>query len=73
MAISGRQREEFEKELEAYVGLDIGVEDVGRNPVNSAMIRLWCEAMGDECGAYVDAEAAAQSIHAGLVAPPTML
>lgn len=73
MAISGKEREEFEAKLEAYVGIDIGIEDVGRNPVNEAMIRTWCEAMGDECSAYLDAQAAEQSAHGGLVAPPTML
>ena len=39
MAISGKEREDFEKKLEAYVGIDIGLEDVGRNPVNEAMVR----------------------------------
>lgn len=73
MAISGKEREDFEKKLEAYVGIDIGLEDVGRNPVNEAMVRQWCEAMGDELGAYTDAAAAEQSVHQGLVAPPTML
>lgn len=73
MAISGKEREDFEKKLEAYVGIDIGIEDVGRNPVNEAMVRQWCEAMGDQLGAYTDVEAAEESVHGGLVAPPTML
>ncbi|MDE0886988.1 MAG: OB-fold domain-containing protein [Myxococcota bacterium] len=73
MAISGTEREEFEKQLEAYVGLDIGLEDRGRDPVNAAMVRHWCEAMGDACGAYTDAAEAAASVHGELVAPPTML
>jgi uncharacterized OB-fold protein len=73
MAISGKEREAFEKQLEAYVGLDIGLEDRGRDPVNAAMVRHWCEAMGDACGAYTDAAAAADSVHGELVAPPSML
>jgi len=73
MAISGTEREGFEKELEAYVGLDIGLEDRGRDPVNAAMVRHWCEAMGDACGAYTDSAEAAASVHGELVAPPTML
>ncbi len=73
MAISGTEREEFEKQLEAYVGLDIGLEDRGRDPVNVAMVRHWCEAMGDGCGAYTDPAQAAASVHGELVAPPTML
>ena len=66
MAISGTEREGFEKELEAYVGLDIGLEDRGRDPVNAAMVRHWCEAMGDACGAYTDSAEAAASVHGGL-------
>ena len=73
MAISGKERETFEKELEAYVGLDIGLEDRGRDAVNAAMVRHWCEAMGDANGAYSDPEQAAASVHGELVAPPTML
>ncbi len=73
MSLSGKEREEFEKKLEAYVGIDIGVEDVARDEVNQAMIRHWCEAMGDRCGAYADVEAAARSVHGEIVAPPAML
>ena len=73
MAMTDREREEFEKSLEAYVGLDIGVEDRGRDSVNAAMVRHWCEAMGDECAAYTDSDKAAQSSHGEQVAPPTML
>jgi uncharacterized OB-fold protein/acyl dehydratase len=73
MSLSGSEREAFEGRLEAYVGIDIGVEDESRDPVNQAMIRHWCEAMGDRCGAYTDVEAAAKSTHGSIVAPPTML
>jgi uncharacterized OB-fold protein/acyl dehydratase len=73
MSLSGREREEFEKQLEAYVGVELGIEEIGRNPVNQAMIRTWCEAMGDDNPVYVDADAAADSIHGEVVAPPTML
>ena len=73
MAISGREREAFEKQLEAYVGLDIGVEDRSRDPVDRAMIRHWCEAMGDRNPIYTDPAAAAASRHGGIVAPPAML
>ena len=73
MAMTDREREEFEKSLEVYVGLDIGVEDRGRDSVNVAMVRHWCEAMGDECAAYTDPDKAAQSLHGEQVAPPTML
>ena len=73
MAISGKERDAFEKKLEAYVGLDIGVEDQSRNPINEAMIRQWCEAMGDENPIYLDTERAGDSAHGGIVAPPAML
>ena len=73
MAISGKERDAFEKKLEAYVGIDIGIEDQSRNPINEAMIRQWCEAMGDENPIYLDAERAGGSAHGGIVAPPAML
>jgi uncharacterized protein len=43
-----------------------------RDPVNLPMIRNWAEAMGDASPVYTDAEAAARSVHGGLVAPPAM-
>lgn len=73
MAISGRAREDFEKQLEAYVGIDIGIVDAGRDAVNQAMIRHWCEAMGDRNPVYTDPASAAGSIHGQVVAPPAML
>ncbi len=44
-----------------------------RDPVNRPMIHHWCDAIGDTNPIYVDEELAAQSVHEGLVAPPTML
>ena len=44
-----------------------------RDPVNRPMIHHWCDAIGDTNPSYVDEELAAQSVHGGLVAPPTML
>jgi acyl dehydratase len=44
-----------------------------RDPVNRPMIHHWCDAIGDFNPIYVDEELAAQSIHGGIVAPPTML
>jgi uncharacterized OB-fold protein/acyl dehydratase len=37
------------------------------------MIRHWAEAMGDTNPVYTDPEAAAASVHGGIVAPPSML
>ncbi len=44
-----------------------------RDPVNLPMIRHWCDAIGDLNPVYTDEEAAAESLHGGVVAPPTML
>ena len=41
--------------------------------VNGQMIRHWCAAMGDSNPVYQDAEAAKNSIHGGIVAPPAMM
>jgi uncharacterized OB-fold protein/acyl dehydratase len=73
MSLQGKDREEFEKKLEPYVGIEIGIQEIGRDQVNQAMIRHWCEALGDELPVYTDAEAAAKSVHGEIVAPPTML
>jgi len=44
-----------------------------RDPVNRPMIHHWCDAIGDSNPVYTDEEAARQSVHGGIVAPPTML
>ena len=54
----------------------LGVPSTGppaRDPVNPAMIRHWCDAVGDRNPVYTDPERARHSVHGGLVAPPTML
>jgi uncharacterized OB-fold protein/acyl dehydratase len=73
MALQGREREEFERKLEPYVGIEIGVQEIGRDQVNQAMIRHWCEALDNRLPIYSDPEAAKESIHGEIVAPPTML
>jgi uncharacterized protein len=45
----------------------------GRDPVNLPMIRNWIEAIGDASAVYTDADVAAASVHAALVAPPAMI
>lgn len=44
-----------------------------RDPVNRPQIHHWCDAVGDTNPVYLDEELAAQSVHGGIVAPPTML
>jgi uncharacterized protein len=60
-------------ELQKFVGLEIGDPTPAPDEVNVPMIRHWCEAIGDDNPVYLDAEAAAASVHGGIVAPPTML
>ena len=67
------QKRELEAKMQDFVGCEIGPPDVGRDAVNEAMVRQWCDAIGDENPIYTDAEQAAKSVHGGLVAPPTML
>jgi uncharacterized protein len=64
---------EFYEKLKTYVGREVGDAMAGPDDVNVAMIRHWCEAMGDTNPIYTDPEAAAHSVHGGIVAPPTML
>ncbi len=70
---SQANKEEFEKTLQTFVGLTIGEPDTARDAVNESMIRHWCDAMGDENPVYTDADAAAASVHGGIVAPPSMM
>jgi len=60
------------EQLRAMVGA-VNVPDVARDPVNQAMIRHWCDAMGDGNPVYTDPDLAARSVHGGIVAPPAML
>jgi 3-oxo-4,17-pregnadiene-20-carboxyl-CoA hydratase alpha subunit len=59
--------------LRSFVGRTSGEPLIGRDPVNEAQIRQWCDAIDDRNPIYTDEEAAAKSAHGGLVAPPTML
>jgi uncharacterized OB-fold protein/acyl dehydratase len=59
--------------LRAYVGGPAKPASVARDAVNQAMIRHWCDALGDTNPVYTDAAVAGRSVHGGIVAPPTML
>ena len=63
----------FLERLRAWTGVDSPQIRVGLDPVNAAMIRHWCEAVGDQNPVYTDPEQAARTVHGGIVAPPTML
>ena len=73
MSEIARKKAEFEVRLQEYVGLKEGPPYVGPDLVNEPMIRHWCEVLGDENPAYLDPAAAKESVHAGIVAPPTMM
>jgi uncharacterized OB-fold protein/acyl dehydratase len=59
--------------LRAFEGRTVGPPTPGPDEVNQPMIRHWCEAVGDKNPVYTDPDAAAASVHKGIVAPPTML
>lgn len=61
------------RRLAAHVGRAPEGGGVARDPVNAAMIRHWCDAMGDTNPIYLEHEAARVAGHPGVVAPPTML
>lgn len=64
---------EFEAALQQFVGCEVGPPHAAPDEVNVPMVRHWCEAIGDDNPVYLDAAAAAASVHGQLVAPPTML
>jgi uncharacterized OB-fold protein/acyl dehydratase len=61
------------EQLKAFEGRELGSAEAGPDPVNQPMIRHWVEAIGDDNPVYTDADAAAASVHGGIVAPPVML
>ena len=61
------------EQLKAFEGREVGPAELGPDPVNQPMIRHWVEAIGDDNPVYTDADAAAASVHGGIVAPPVML
>lgn len=65
--------EDLITQLKAYEGRQVGDPAPAPDPVNQPMIRHWVEAVGDELPIYTDPEAAAASVHGGIVAPPVML
>ena len=71
--MSKLSKEDLEKKLATYAGLEIGPAEEAMEPVNESMIFHWCEALGDNNPVYTDPEAAKKSVHKGIVAPPAML
>ncbi len=67
-------QEELESRLQSYVGVREGPY-LGWDQVNRAMIRHWCDAMGDGNPVYVDAALASEvyGTDNAVVAPATML
>ena len=64
----------FEAGLQRFVGAEAG-PFLGWDTVNKAMIRHWCESMGDKNPAYFDPAAAANlgAPEGAVVAPATMM
>src|SRR5947199_4245475 len=63
----------FLDKLRGLVGRSSGPPARAWDAVNQAMIRHWCDAVGDTNPVYTDPDAAAASVHGQIVAPPTML
>jgi hypothetical protein len=59
--------------LERFIGLTSGAPREADDEVSVAMIRHWCQAMGDRNPVYTDPDFAARSPFGRIVAPPTML
>jgi len=67
------EKEALLARLRGYVGGPAKPATVARDAVNQAMIRHWCDALGDSNPVYTDPAVAGRSVHGGIVAPPTML
>ena len=64
--------DDFLAQLKAFEGREIAGL-TAPDEVNQAMIRHWVQAMGDTNPVYVDADAAAASVHGEIIAPAVML
>lgn len=71
--MSTNPKAELEEKLKAYIGIDIGPAWIAQVKVNDAMIHHYCAVMGDRNPVYFDPEVARDSVHNGIVAPPTTL
>ena len=67
------QQQSFEEQIYAYVGREVCPRQPAKDAVNPAMIRHWCEAMGDTNPAYLDPDWAAGSGRGRLIMPPAMM
>ncbi len=67
------EKKAFEEELYTWVGKEVAPPTPALDNVNEAMIRHWCEVMGDTNPVYTDQAFAEKSSKGGLIAPPTML
>src|SRR5205823_10016293 len=63
----------FLDKLRGLIGRPSGPPMKAWDAVNQAMIRHWCDAVGDTNPIYTDPDAAAASVHGQVVAPPIML
>jgi len=59
-----RRLRAYERRLKAYEGQPAAVAGIAKDPVDAAMIRHWCEALGDTNPAYAGPDA---------IVPPAML
>ena len=64
---------DFLEQLQAFEGRQVGPTTRAPEAVNTAMIRHWVEAVGDENPVYLDPDAAKGSVHGEIIAPPVML
>ena len=63
----------FEDQIYSYVGREVCPRKAAGDAVNAAMIRHWCEAMGDTNPAYCNATWADDSQRGRVISPPAMM
>lgn len=73
MTVAASTDREWADRLRSFTGRPVGEAAVALDAVNEAMIRHWCDAIGDRNAIYTDDAAAAAAGHSGVVAPPAML
>lgn len=71
--MSAEEIKALEDKIYAFVGREVCAREPAKDAVNHAMIRHWCEVIGDENPAYLDDEWATASSRGKTIAPPAMM
>lgn len=71
--MTSEEQDVFDAEIKALVGAPMSRPGSSANPVNIPMIQRWADAFCDHNPLYEDKDAAAETRHGDIFAPPAMM